>query len=53
MSQPREGELSIVTEQGVFGDLNISDPSKKKVKKASDLEEVIREATEENLRNLR
>lgn len=46
------GELHIVTEVGTFGDLNITDPSKKKVNKLNELDDVIREATEENLKNL-
>lgn len=47
----REGELHIVTEQGVFGDLDLKDPSKKKVKTRTEAEmaELIREANEANL----
>lgn len=52
MEFPEGGELNIVTEQGVFGDLNIADPSKKKVKKAEDMNEVIRQSIEKNAKNL-
>jgi hypothetical protein len=48
----KNGELNIVTEVGVFGDLNIKDPTKKKVKKIDNLEEVIKETNELNLKNL-
>lgn len=47
-----EQEIYIVTEQGVFGDLDIKDPSKKKAKKKSEIDELIREANEKNLQNL-
>jgi hypothetical protein len=47
-----EGELHIVTEVGVFGDLNINDPSKKKVQKQSDMDAAIAEAIKENAQNL-
>jgi hypothetical protein len=52
MEGDRDQELHIVTEVGTFGDLNIDDPTKKKLKKAQDLDAVIREATETNLNNL-
>ena len=45
-------ELYVVTEVGTFGDLNIADPTKKKVLKESELEDLIREATTENMNNL-
>jgi len=46
-------ELHIVTEVGMFGDLDINDPTKKKVKKKKkSMEEEIQEAIEENLKNL-
>lgn len=42
-------ELSVVTEVGTFGDLNIEDPTQKKVKKQNeDLEALIKEAVAEN-----
>lgn len=47
-------EMSFVTEVGVFGDLDIDDPTvidAKKKKKAS-LESLIEAANEENLKNL-
>lgn len=46
-------ELNIVTEVGVFGDLNIDDPTIKKVKKQEEsLDAIIESATAENLKNL-
>lgn len=48
----KEKELSIVTEVGVFGELNIEDPTEKKIKKKSDLEETISKCIEENLNKL-
>lgn len=50
-SKPEE-ELHIVTEVGTFGSLNIKDPSKRKIKKDEDLEEVIRQSIEDNKNNL-
>lgn len=51
MSQ--DNDLHVVTEVGVFGELNIDDPTKKKVKKANEsLDDVIAEAVQENLNNL-
>jgi len=48
-----KGELHIVTEVGTFGDLNITDPTKKKVaKKDEDMDALIREAHQENIKNL-
>jgi hypothetical protein len=41
-------ELYIVTEQGVFGDLNIQDPSKKKAT-PEEIERMIKEAHSKNL----
>jgi|HigsolmetaAR203D_1030402.scaffolds.fasta_scaffold01377_13 hypothetical protein len=46
-------EFEIVTEVGVFGDLNIEDPTRKKVnKKNEDIDELIMESTQSNLKNL-
>ncbi len=46
-------ELFVVTEQGVFGELNnIKDPSKKKASQ-EEVEEMIRQANERNLNNLK
>jgi hypothetical protein len=48
-----EDELCVVTEIGVFADLNISDPTKKKLQKAdSGLEAVIEQAIKDNEKNL-
>lgn len=45
-------ELHVVTEVGTFGTLNIDDPTKKKVaKENANMEALIREANERNLRN--
>jgi hypothetical protein len=52
MSNKDNGELNIVTEVGTFGGLNIEDPTKKIVKKLEDIDDVIREATQENVKNL-
>jgi hypothetical protein len=53
MSDKDNGELCVVTEIGVFADLNISDPTKKKLAKAdSGLEAVIEQAIEDNKKNL-
>ena len=48
----KDGELSIVTEVGVFGDLNIENPTEKKIKKGDDLDAVIAEAIKNNQENL-
>jgi hypothetical protein len=51
MSNPKnENEFSILTEVGVFGELNIKDPTKRKIKKddTEDLEEMIQESIENN-----
>lgn len=50
-------ELSIVTEIGVFGDLDIEDPTSKKIDKKkksdfSDIEDTINTAIKENLKTL-
>jgi len=46
-------ELYVVTEVGTFGELNIDDPTKKKLKrKDEDIMSVIKEATEINLSNI-
>ena len=46
-------ELNIVTEVGVFGDLNIDDPTKKKVKKTDDeMDALIESAIASNVNNL-
>lgn len=49
----RNKELEIVTEVGVFGDLNIKDPTIKKINKANDkdVDVLIKEATAANLNN--
>ncbi len=41
-------ELNIVTEVGVFGDLDINDPTKKKVKNKEEVDKLIQEAIIEN-----
>lgn len=46
-----EKELYAVTEVGTFGALNIEDPSKKRVLKESELDELIRESAAQNLNN--
>lgn len=45
-------ELHVLTEVGVFGALNIEDPTKKRVLKESELQELISESVSENLNNL-
>jgi len=49
------GDLSVVTEVGNFGSLNIEDPTEKKVKKRNnemgvdmDIDEMIRQSIEQN-----
>jgi hypothetical protein len=42
-------ELHIVTEQGTFGNLNIEDPSKKKVLSQAEIEALIESTTVANL----
>lgn len=44
-------ELVAVTEVGVFGGLNIEDPTKKKIQ-AKDMDAVIEAAIEQNRQNL-
>jgi len=41
-------ELNIVTEVGVFGELDINDPTKKKVKSKEEIDAMIQEAIIEN-----
>jgi hypothetical protein len=49
----KNDELYIITEVGTFGDLNITDPTKKKVKKKNkELDVLIEEAIQENKDNL-
>lgn len=45
-------EYCVVTEVGVFGSLNIDDPTKKKIKNKKNTEELINETIQENLKNL-
>jgi hypothetical protein len=45
-------DVHIVTEQGVFGGLDIEDPSKKKVKTKSELDQEIEDAITRNKQNL-
>lgn len=48
-------DLHIITEVGVFGDLDIDDPTKNKIKKKTEdrgIDETIAEAIQENARNL-
>jgi hypothetical protein len=53
MKDREESELCVVTEIGVFGELDIKDPTKKKVKKkSSEMEALIEAAIEENKKNL-
>jgi hypothetical protein len=44
-------ELHVVTEQGMYGDLEVKDPSKRKLKE-EEMEALIEKATQENLKNL-
>lgn len=44
-------ELHVVTEVGVFGGLEINDPTKKKVLKKDEMEALIKEAHQSNLGN--
>lgn len=48
-------ELSYVTEVGVFGELDIDDPTviEMKKKKKKEMDELIQEAIEENKKNLK
>lgn len=54
MADNEKVELSFVTEVGVFGDLDINDPTIKnaKKKKNDNIEEMIAEAITENANNL-
>jgi len=45
-------ELCIITEVGIFGQLDIEDPTKKKVKKKDELEALIESSVKTNLDNL-
>lgn len=45
-------ELAVVTEIGVFGELGIEDPTKKKLKQ-KDIDALIEQANQENLNNLK
>lgn len=45
-------ELHVVTEVGMFGDLDIEDPTKKKIKKKKKIKDEIEEAIQENLKKL-
>jgi len=45
-------ELCLLTEVGVFGELDIEDPTKKKIKKKDDLETLIESSVKTNLDNL-
>lgn len=51
MSKEKQEEYSLVMEQNVFGELDINDPSKKKINRKS-MEELIKESIEENRKNL-
>lgn len=44
-------ELHVVTEVGVFGGLDINDPTKKKVHTKDELDALIKEAHQHNLGN--
>lgn len=46
-------ELSYVTEVGVFGSLDIDDPTVIEMKKKKEMEELIKEAIENNKKNLK
>lgn len=50
MSKNNDQDLYIITEVGTFGELNLPDPSKKKVK--TDIEDEIKQAILENSTNL-
>jgi hypothetical protein len=42
-------ELYIVTEQGIFGELDVQDPSKRKANTKEELDKMIEEANKKNL----
>jgi hypothetical protein len=42
-------ELYIVTEQGIFGELDVNDPSKRKAKTKEEMDKLIEEANKRNL----
>lgn len=46
-------ELHIVTEQGVFGDMTIQDPTKKKVHTSEEIEALIEATNRANKENLK
>lgn len=46
------GDLHVVTEVGVFGDLDIQDPTLKKVQEKSELDQEIADAIARNRANL-
>lgn len=48
MCKTKNEEYNIVTEVGVFGDLNIEDPTSKKVKTEDELQELIKDSIEHN-----
>ncbi len=51
----KESEYEIVTEVGTFGNLNIDDPTVRKIKKKADgqdIDQLIRESIDANRRNL-
>lgn len=47
-----EEKLYVVTEQGMYGEMDIKDPSKKRVLTKQELEELIENANKQNLENL-
>lgn len=44
----KQEELAIVTEQGVFGELDVNDPTKRKVNTKEEIDKAIKEAVEKN-----
>lgn len=49
----KDAQYEIVTEVGVFGSINIDDPSRKKIESKDSLDELITEATNANRQNLK
>jgi hypothetical protein len=45
-------KLYVVTEQGMYGEMEINDPSKKRVLSKKELDKMIEEANQQNLENL-
>lgn len=45
-------KLYVVTEQGMYGEMDINDPSKKRVLSKKELDELVETATKQNLENL-